>query len=82
MLPPRKGGVSELYAVPGIGKTPFRPPFVPGAYPSSPALTFRPRRLCVVPVALYDVPMLCSYLLVPLSSPVHPRHAVRRLRAR
>jgi hypothetical protein len=51
MLPPRKGGVSELYAVPGIGKSPLRPPFVP-------ALILRPRRLCVVPVALYDVPVL------------------------
>jgi hypothetical protein len=65
MLPPRKGGVSELYAVPGIGKSPFRPPFVPGAYPSSPAPMRRPRRAVRRPGA-------SKYLLVPCSSPFVP----------
>jgi hypothetical protein len=35
----------------------------------------------LVPAAPHDVLVLCSYLLVPLSSPVHPRRAVRSLGA-
>jgi hypothetical protein len=56
MLPPRKGGVSELYVVPGIGKTPFRPLFVPGSYPSSPAPMHRPHSSPFVPVGPHSSP--------------------------